>query len=211
MLTELQEKLIKTAADAFGLETARMLVLSKPQEKSVTKIKLVRKSSAKGIIHVLETYMPDGRITQKNSDVFPTDALRECLDRFEQADLITENGDALYKKSRKGKEMLTVSPKLRSALGGGEVKKAECVGDLKSEKEISSGKAREIKTTAFTYKEDADFTGIKLTGSAVISLVHTLSEKKELNFNDFKSELCALEETEEFFKSYGKIKSVYPI
>ncbi|MBQ2324725.1 MAG: SAM-dependent methyltransferase [Clostridia bacterium] len=139
MLTELQEKLIKIAADAFGLETARMLVLSKPQEKSVTKIKLVRKSSAKGIIHVLETHMPDGRITQKNSENFPTDALRECLDRFEQADLITENGDALYKKSRKGKEMLTVSPKLRSALEGGEIKKADAAPLNKEKNRMLTG------------------------------------------------------------------------
>ena len=46
------------------------------------------------------------RKLERKREKFPTDALRECLDRFEQADLITENGDALYKKSRKGKEML---------------------------------------------------------------------------------------------------------
>lgn len=126
MLTETQEKLLLTAARAFELENARMLVLSKPTEGAAAKMKLVCRTSPKGKLFVLETYLPDGRVTQKNSEEFPTDALGEGLGRFEQADLITENGDAIYKKSRKGKEMLNVSPKLRSALEGtAEAKKAE--------------------------------------------------------------------------------------
>ncbi len=93
----------------------------------------------------------------------------------------------------------------------GEIKKTECVGELKSEKEITGESFKDVRTSAITYKEDADFSGIKLTGSAVISLVHTLSAKKELVFGDYNGELSVLEETEEFFKSHGKIKSVYPI
>ena len=116
-----------------------MLVLSKPQESNVTKIKLVRRASQKGVLYVLETYLPDGRITQKNSEKFPTDALGEVLGRFEQADLITENGDALYKKSRKGKEMLNISPKLKTALGGGEIKKADAAPLHKEKNRMLTG------------------------------------------------------------------------
>lgn len=199
MLTELQEKLIKTASDAFRLETARMLVLSKPVEKSVTKIKLMRKSSKSGIIYVLETHLPDGRITQKNSEAFPEDAISASLEGFEQADLITESGDALYKKSRKGKEMLTISPKLKSALGGGEVKKADTAPLHKEKNRMLTG------TEPFLYElgvsdksgnvlpsRQSKFRQICRFLEFVRDICHVLPEDGEINVYDLCCGKCYL-------------------
>ncbi|MBQ7010555.1 MAG: SAM-dependent methyltransferase [Clostridia bacterium] len=124
MLTDNQSKLLEVAKRAFELGCARMLVLSKPTEAGITKMRLLKRSTQKGELFVFETHLNDGRITQKNSTFFPADAVADYLDRFDQADLITENGDAIYKKSRKGKELLAFPPKLKAALDSGEIKTA---------------------------------------------------------------------------------------
>ena len=199
MLTELQEKLIHTAESAFSLETARMLVLSKSTEKNVTKIKLVRRTSAKGALYVLETYLPDGRITQKNSEKFPTVALSECLDRFEQADLITENGDALYKKSRKGKEMLNISPKLKAALGGGEIKKAEAAPLHKEKNRMLTGAEPFLYELGVSDKSgnvlpsrQSKFRQICRFLEFVRDICHVLPEEGEINVYDLCCGKCYL-------------------
>lgn len=92
----------------------------------------------------------------------------------------------------------------------GEIKKAECVGALQSEKQVAE-KLAEVRTMAVVYKEDADFSGIKLSVSAVVSLTHTLFERNELEISELSNELCLLKEEEQIFKSLSKVKSVYPV
>ncbi len=199
MLTELQEKLILTAERAFSVESARMLVLSKPTEKNVTKMRLVRRISAKGIIYVLETHLPDGRITQKNSESFPADVLGESLKRFEQADLITENGDALYKKSRKGKEMLNISPKLKAALNGGDVKKADTAPLNKEKNRMLTGAEPFLYELGVSDKygnvlpsRQSKFRQICRFLEFVRDICHALPEDGEINVYDLCCGKCYL-------------------
>lgn len=138
-LTEKQNELLQLAKEAFSLGCARVFVLSKAKDKTVAKMKLSCKKAPNGTLFVLETHLRDGKITQKNSPDFPLEVLKAHFEGFEQADLCTENGDALYKTSKKGKELLSVPHSLFTALNGGEIKLAKAKALNKEKKRMLKG------------------------------------------------------------------------
>ncbi len=120
--------LIRAAADGKILKKA---VISKLDDKAVKKIVFSPKLHKGESIFVLELYMADGKVTQKNSNLFPDNDLLSYLESAGQANIIFEGGECEYKASKKGNSTILGKGKLTSALGS--AKKAE-INPMEKEK-----------------------------------------------------------------------------
>ena len=112
--------LIRAAADGKILKKA---VISKLADKGIKKVVLSPKLHKGAGVFVLELYMADGKVTQKNSEAFPSDALLSYMDSAGQANVIFEGGECEYKASKNGNSAIIGKGRLTSALGSS--KKAE--------------------------------------------------------------------------------------
>ena len=111
---------IELVRASFGKETLKKLVFSRP----VTKDKIA-KASGRLCAHrgrrilALEYSHISGTVSQKNIKESELDvSISELLDSFEQANLITTLGDAEWKVSKKGDEVILGGDKLMRKMNG---------------------------------------------------------------------------------------------
>ncbi len=126
--------LIKETGDGGILKKA---VISKLSDKNTKKVTLTPKSHKGELVYVIEFYMSDGKVTQKNSIEFPYDILLSQIEGAGQANIIFEGGECEYKSSKKGNSTVLGEAKLKTALKSSE--KAYVIPLQKEKKHILSG------------------------------------------------------------------------
>ncbi len=117
-MTPSQEKFLSCAALAIELGALKSLVLSKPKDSiNIKKIKFTLRESSGNILLVREDYLSDGKAIQKPMDTaaFAQNSA-ELLPLFEQANLLTSNGDGELRITKKGAEVLLGVDKLEKRL-----------------------------------------------------------------------------------------------
>jgi len=198
-LTEKQQYFLDTAKSAFSAGNAKLLVFSKPHGDGPAKVRITRKKDGSKILFVTEKYLKDGRVTQKNTESFPLDTAVILFEEYEQSDLCTENGDAIYKKSRKGKELVSVPSSLRSALSKNTATAAR-ISDLNKEKNrMLTGKEPFLYELGISDKNgevlpsrQAKFRQICRFLEFVKDICHTLPEEGEIRIYDLCCGKCYL-------------------
>lgn len=104
---------------AFKKEILKKLVLSRPTEGEVKKISSRLCSHRGKRILAMEFSLPDDTVSHKNvSENDLSIYLAELLENFSQANLITTLGDAEWKRSKGGKEIILGLDALRKKLSG---------------------------------------------------------------------------------------------
>ncbi len=126
--------LVQKAAEHEILKKA---VISKLSDKSMKKITLTPKSHRDSKLFVIEFYMADGKLTQKNTSAFPYDELLSYMEGSGQANIIFEGGECEYKTSKKGSCVILGASKLNLCSEG--TKKAEIKPMVKEKNYILSG------------------------------------------------------------------------
>ena len=116
MNEKINEFLEMTKRAAKG-NVLRKLVLSKLTDKSLKKAVLEPKAHKGALLYTIETYMQDGKKTQKNHTQFPSAELYKLLSDSMQANLLLPNGECEYRASRSGNATILGRGKLDSALG----------------------------------------------------------------------------------------------
>lgn len=106
-------------ADTFGKEVLKKLVFSRPEKSEVTKVSARLCAHRGRRILALEYSLPGNTVSQKNiGEKELTDALTELISEYRQANLITTLGDAEWKISKSGKEVLLGGDALKRKLSG---------------------------------------------------------------------------------------------
>ncbi len=100
-------------ASAHGI--LKKLIISKHSDKKIKKAVLEPRVHSGKLMYVLETYMQDGKKTQKNHTSVPLGEIAEMLCTSMQANLIYEGGECEYKSSKKGNVTILGANKLSSA------------------------------------------------------------------------------------------------
>ena len=120
-MTDKQKEFLSLCDTAFSSGSARMLVFSNSTEHGIKKLRILPRSINGKTVFVTERTLTDGRVTQKNSPVFPSRNAEEAFSGFLQVDLCFAKGSAIYKRNKKGSEVLICpAPVRRAALGKGE-------------------------------------------------------------------------------------------
>ena len=92
----------------------KKLVISKQFDKQIKKTVLEPRTHSGKLIYVLESYMQDGKKTQKNHDALPLSEIESLLCASMQANLIFEGGECEYKASKKGNATIIGEGKLKN-------------------------------------------------------------------------------------------------
>ena len=110
---------IALVESSFKKEALKKLVLSRPQNSEVSKISCRLVSHRGRRLLAMEYFLPGNTVSHKNvSEDKLTDELTLILENYKQANLITQLGDAEYKRSEKGKEIILGGENLRRKLAG---------------------------------------------------------------------------------------------
>lgn len=118
-MTEKQQEFLSLIDTAFSAGTARMLVFSRPTEPGVVKLRILPRRAGEKTIYVTERTLHDGRVTQKNSPVFPLRTVEDTFPSFLQADLCLAKSSAVYKRNKKGTEGLICSSAVKREASNG--------------------------------------------------------------------------------------------
>ena len=114
-----QEAFIEVVSLAFGKETIKKLVFSRPKSSEITKVSARLVSHRGRSILALEYSLPGNTVSHKNvGSEGLTDILTELLSEYSQANLITTLGEVEWKLSKSGKEALLGADKLKNKLSG---------------------------------------------------------------------------------------------
>ena len=114
-----KEKFTQLIKDAFSNEIIKKLVFSRPKSSEVSKVsaRLVAHRGKKML--AFEYSLPGNTVSHKNATEGDFDMiLKELLDEYRQANLITTLGDAEWKISSSGKKVLLGADKLSRKMSG---------------------------------------------------------------------------------------------
>lgn len=136
-MNEKATEFILLANKASDSGILKKLIISKLSDKTVKKILTEPKLHNGKRIFVTETHLVDGKITQKNSEKFPSELLSKILSESLQANLIFTGGECEYKASKKGSCTIIGASKLQTALKSG--KSAEIKSLVHEKKYILNG------------------------------------------------------------------------
>ena len=111
--------LIPLIVKAFEKEALKKLIFSRPQKSEITKA-TARLCAHRGRrILAIEYSLPGNTVSQKNvPEAELNEALTELLSEYKQANLLTTLGDAEWKISKSGKEIILGGDALLSKLSG---------------------------------------------------------------------------------------------
>ncbi len=118
-MTKQKSDFLSLALLAFKKEALKKLVFSQKTEGDISKVSARLCSHRKDRILALEFSMPGNTVSQRNikeEEIFS--ALSEIIEKYRQANLITTLGDAEYKISKSGKEVLLGADALLRKLSG---------------------------------------------------------------------------------------------
>ncbi len=105
--------LIELSANEKILKKA---VISKLNDKSIKKIVLSPKIHQGKTVFIIQTYLADGKLTEKNSLEFPKEALLSYIDEAFGANIIFEGGECEYRLNKKGNSVIIGENKLKNAI-----------------------------------------------------------------------------------------------
>lgn len=104
---------------SFKKEALKKLVLSRPQSDEISKISCRLVAHRGRRLLAMEYSLPGNTVSHKNlCEESLADELAPILKNYKQANLITQLGDAEYKRSDKGKEIILGGDNLRRKLDG---------------------------------------------------------------------------------------------
>ena len=114
-----KEEFLQSAVSAFGKEILKKIVFSRPLTGEIQKV------SGRSVAHrgrrllALEYSLPGNTVSHKNlSEGELSRTLSELMEQYSQANLITTLGDAEWKISKGGKEVLLGTEKLSRRMSG---------------------------------------------------------------------------------------------
>ena len=111
---------ISLVTRAFEKEALKKLVLSRPIKSEITKVSARLCAHRGKRILAMEYSLPGNTVSQKNvPESGLSDALGELLAEYRQANLLTTLGDAEWKTSKSGNEIILGGDALLSKLEGG--------------------------------------------------------------------------------------------
>ena len=103
----------------FSKEVLKKLVFSRPEKSEITKVSARLCAHRGRRLLALEYSLPGNTVSQKNiGETELTDVLTELISEYRQANLITTLGDAEFKISKSGKEVLLGGDALKRKLSG---------------------------------------------------------------------------------------------
>ncbi len=115
----LKNDFLALVCDSFGKEVLKKLVFSRPEESEITKVSARLCAHRGRRILALEYSLPGNTVSQKNvAESELSDAVAELLGKYRQANLITTLGDAEWKVSKSGNEVLLGRDALKRKLSG---------------------------------------------------------------------------------------------
>ena len=106
-------------SDAFAKEVLKKLVFSRPENSEITKVSARLCAHRGRRILAIEYSLPGNTVSQKNvAESELSDTVTELLGNYRQANLITTLGDAEWKVSKSGKEVVLGGDALKRKLSG---------------------------------------------------------------------------------------------
>ncbi len=153
-MTATQSKFLSIVTSVFQKEALKKLVFSKPKGTDISKISARLCAHRGNRILALEFSLPGNTVSQKNvSENQISETLTTLFGDYRQINLITTLGDAEYKFSKSGKEIILGFDKLQAKLDGASQNFERAIEALDRKKEyILSGKEQFLMTLGVSDK-----------------------------------------------------------
>ena len=153
-MSSLKNDFLNLALLAYKTETLKKLVFSQKTAGEINKVSARLCSHRHGKVLALEFSLPGNTVSQKNiSEENLTDELFKIFENFKQANLITTLGDAEYKISKSGKEVLLGADALLRKLSGEKPNFVSAIEELDKRKNyILTGDEDFLKTLGISDK-----------------------------------------------------------
>ena len=172
ILTDKQDDFVKAVGAAFDREIIKKLVFSRPLNSDIIKVCGRMSKTKRGAVLALEYSLPGNTVSHKNLTRNELEAaIKELITTYTQANLITTAGEAEWKISSSGKEVLLGLDKLRRKMSGEPEAFEKAIADLDNRK-------------SYILKGDEDFL-IKLGISDKNGRVHDKKQGKFRQINRF--------------------------
>ena len=114
-MTEKTHEFAELVSFAAERGILKKLVVSKLSDKQINKAVVEPRSHSGKLIYVLESYLADGKKTQKNHNALPIGEIDQLLCSCMQANLIYAGGECEFKASKKGNAAILGAGKLKNA------------------------------------------------------------------------------------------------
>ena len=153
-MSSLKNDFLNLALLAYKTETLKKLVFSQKTAGEINKVSARLCSHRRGKVLALEFSLPGNTVSQKNiSEENLTDELFKIFENFKQVNLITTLGDAEYKISKSGKEVLLGADALLRKLSGEKPNFVSAIEELDKRKNyILTGDEDFLKTLGISDK-----------------------------------------------------------
>lgn len=118
-MTEIRKNTVELILDSFGAGVLKKAVFSKPSSADEIKTELSGVKIGEKIMLRRVSLMKDGKAIQKNISPDDSESICEIALAHSQINILTTLGDAEFKCSKSGKEILSGDRKIRNAISSG--------------------------------------------------------------------------------------------